>query len=55
MGLKEIKKFRHLKLGSPFFIVESGQYRICFIETKNKRILMFIGNHKDYDKWTGIK
>jgi len=55
LELKEDKQFRHLKLGSPYFVLEVGQYRICFIEEDTKRILMFVGNHKDYEKWIGMK
>jgi len=53
--LKEDKQFRHLKLGSPYFVLEAGQYRVLFTEEQNKRTLLFIGNHKDYEKWIGIK
>ncbi|MFA6064420.1 MAG: hypothetical protein WCW44_06300 [archaeon] len=53
--LKEDKQFRHLKLGSPHFVLEAGQYRILFIEEEKKRILIFVGNHKDYEKWIGMK
>ena len=36
-----------------FFILEVGQYRIDFFENKDKkfRIIAFIGNHKQYEKW----
>jgi len=44
-------KARHLKHGLPFFVVETGQYRICFEETKGIRRIMFAGNHKQYEKW----
>ncbi len=50
--LFEEKKFRHLKFGAPYFVLEIGQYRICFIEEEKTRILLFVGNHKEYDKWT---
>jgi mRNA-degrading endonuclease RelE of RelBE toxin-antitoxin system len=53
--LKEDKTFRHLKLGSPYFVLEVGQYRICFIEETNQRTLLFIGNHKEYEKWLGLR
>ncbi len=49
--LKTIEKARHLKHGLPFFVLESGQYRICFEEKEKTRIIMFAGNHKQYEKW----
>ncbi|VVB74965.1 Uncharacterised protein [uncultured archaeon] len=55
LELKEKKSFRHLKLGSPYFVLEVGQYRVCFIEEESKRILLFVGNHKEYEKWIGLK
>ena len=44
-------KTRHLEHGLPFFVVECGQYRICFKEKDNKRIVVFVGDHKQYEKW----
>ncbi len=49
--LKHLTKTRHLKHGLPFFVIESGQYRICFEEIEEKRIIRFAGNHKQYEKW----
>lgn len=51
--LKEKISARHLKHGLPFFVVESGQDRICFEESEKKRIIMFAGNHKQYEQWYG--
>jgi len=51
LQLKGFGKARHLKHGLPFFVVESGQYRICFEEQKNSRTIVFAGNHKQYEKW----
>jgi mRNA-degrading endonuclease RelE of RelBE toxin-antitoxin system len=42
---------RHLEKGLPFFVVEVGQYRICFELTEKKKKVYFIGNHKEYEKW----
>jgi len=28
--LKTLEKVRHLKHGLPFFVLETGQYRVCF-------------------------
>ena len=42
---------RHLKKGLPFFVVETGQYRICFEEKEKVRLVMFAGTHKQYEKW----
>ena len=44
---------RHLKQGIPVFVEEVGQYRIVFKkrdDLKEKRIV-FIGDHKEYEKW----
>ena len=49
--LKELQTARHLKKGLPYFVLETGQYRICFIEKQNKRTIAFAGNHKQYEKW----
>lgn len=45
------KEARHLRHGLPFFVVETGQYRICFEEKEKNRRIMFAGNHKQYQKW----
>jgi len=36
-----------------FFILEVGQYRIAFFENKSTRtrIVVFVGNHTQYEKW----
>ncbi|MFH0986802.1 MAG: hypothetical protein V1911_02000, partial [Candidatus Micrarchaeota archaeon] len=49
--LKTQHKTRHLRHGLPFFIFETGQYRICFEEEKDARIVAFAGSHKQYEKW----
>ena len=49
--LKHLPSTRHLKHGLPYFVVETGQYRICFEEIGNIRRIMFAGNHKQYEKW----
>jgi len=49
--LKTLAKARHLKKGLPYFVVETGQYRICFKEEGNLRTIHFAGNHKQYQKW----
>lgn len=51
MQLKKAAKARHLRHGLPFFVVESGQLRVCFEEDRRKRIIVFAGNHKQYEKW----
>jgi len=47
------KSQRHLKFGAPFYVSEIGQYRITYkiLETQNKIMFYFTGNHKDYEKW----
>ena len=49
--LEFLPKARHLKHGLPFFVAESGQHRICFEEKGETRIIVFAGNHKQYEKW----
>jgi len=49
--LKELESARHLKLGLPFFVVETNQYRITFRQIGNTRTIWFAGNHKQYEKW----
>ncbi|MEW5955732.1 MAG: hypothetical protein AB1626_04330 [Candidatus Micrarchaeota archaeon] len=44
---------RHLQHGVPVFVEEVGQYRIVFKlrqDLKQKRVV-FIGDHKQYEKW----
>jgi len=42
---------RHLRHGLPYFVEEVGGYRIAFeIKEKKKRIL-FVGDHKQYERW----
>jgi len=55
--LKKENTFRKLKFGLPHYVLELGQYRVIFTEKlKEKiRILIFVGNHKDYEKWLGLK
>jgi hypothetical protein len=44
---------RHLKHGLDYFVVETGQYRICFKagERREVKVIYFAGTHKDYEKW----
>lgn len=57
--LKRIKRMesgpagRHLKYGLPYCIEEIGQYRIAYTsnEQSKEKIIYFVGNHKDYEKW----
>lgn len=48
--LKALENARHLRHGLPFFVLEIGQYRICFEEKGKTREIMFAGNHKQYEK-----
>ena len=45
------KSARHLRHGIPVFVIESGQYRICYEEKGNSRRVVFAGSHKQYGKW----
>jgi mRNA-degrading endonuclease RelE of RelBE toxin-antitoxin system len=49
--LKELLSTRHLKHGLPFFVLETGQYRICYLESSVLRTIIFAGTHKQYEKW----
>lgn len=49
--LKFLAKVRHLKKGLPFFVVETGQYRVCFEQKQKTRMVVFAGNHKQYEEW----
>ena len=51
------RKTRKLKVGLPYNVIEVGQYRICFVEDKKekKRILYFVGTHKEYERWIGLR
>jgi len=48
---------RHLQHGVNFFVEEVGQYRICYKSFEDRKIrrFYFVGKHKDYEKWIGIK
>ena len=49
--------FRHSEKGLPYFVDEIGQYRVCFIseEEEKLRTFYFIGKHKKYEKFLGIR
>ena len=49
--IKHLEKAKHLKHGLPFFIVETTQYRLDYKKEENKRIIYFVGSHKQYEKW----
>ncbi len=44
---------RHLRHGLPYFVTEVGQYRIAYEvdETEKKKIIQFVGDHKEYAEW----
>lgn len=44
---------RHLQYGSPYFVEEAGQYRICYKSDEEAKIrrFYFVGTHKDYLEW----
>lgn len=46
-------KSRHLMYGADYFVEEVGQYRICYksFEDTSKRVIYFVGDHKEYKKW----
>lgn len=48
---------RHLHFGVDFFVEEVGQYRICYRSFEDRKIrrFYFVGDHKEYEKWIGIR
>ncbi len=57
--LKKLKQLeskdegRHLEKGLPYFVEEVGQYRVAFVlkREQNEKRVIFIGDHKEYEKW----
>ena len=49
--------FRHSEKGLPYFVDEMGQYRVCFKSDENVKVrtFYFIGDHKKYEKFLGIR
>ena len=49
--------FRHEKYGIEYFVDEIGQYRVLFTSDENSKIrrFYFIGDHKEYDRFLGIR
>ncbi|MEW6329519.1 MAG: hypothetical protein AB1468_05375 [Candidatus Micrarchaeota archaeon] len=54
--LKTTTYARHLKKGLPFYVSEIGQYRPCYTidEKKKIKVVYFVGDHKEYEKWLGL-
>ena len=54
--LKTPSHSRHLRQGFDFFVSEVGQYRIAYKidERKKVKVVHFVGNHKEYEKWLGL-
>ncbi|MFH1200540.1 MAG: hypothetical protein V1708_05735 [Candidatus Micrarchaeota archaeon] len=42
---------RHLKAGLPHFVEESGGYRIVFEMEGKTKLVVFVGDHKQYENW----
>jgi len=40
-----------MRSGLDFFAEEVGQYRIVFTCEANQKVVYFVGNQKDYEKW----
>jgi mRNA-degrading endonuclease RelE of RelBE toxin-antitoxin system len=55
--LKTESEGRHLKHGLAYFVLEFGQYRIAYKKDEPRKAitLYFVGDHKEYEKWIGIK
>ena len=55
---QEGHSYDHLGSGLQFFKDQfNGQYRICFREEQKSktRILHFVGDHKNYEHWLGMR
>lgn len=48
--MKTREGYRKLR-GLPYFVAEAGQYRICFIQENNERTIVFVGDHKQYERF----
>lgn len=42
---------RHLHHGLGFFVIGLGQYRIVYKVKNTIKVIFFVGNHKEYEKW----
>lgn len=49
--VKTEKKRRHLKAGFPYFVEEVGQYRIVYSLVDQEILLLFVGDHKEYERY----
>ncbi|MFH1095231.1 MAG: hypothetical protein V1728_03365 [Candidatus Micrarchaeota archaeon] len=47
---------RHLRHGKPHYVAEVGGYRIAYLQDdKNmERRVVFIGMHKEYERWYSL-
>ncbi|MDO8340312.1 MAG: hypothetical protein Q7T16_06675 [Candidatus Burarchaeum sp.] len=53
--MREEPSGRHLQHGVDFFVEEVGQYRIVYRCRENRKLIYFIGKHKDYESWYSSK
>jgi len=44
---RNFKKLKRLNVN----ILKIGQYRVGFLDKDENRILLFVGNHKEYEEW----
>jgi mRNA-degrading endonuclease RelE of RelBE toxin-antitoxin system len=44
---KKFKRLKYFNVG----ILKVGQYRVGFLDKEEKRILLFVGTHKEYEEW----
>lgn len=44
---RNFKKLKHFNVS----ILKVGQYRVGFLDKEDKRILLFVGTHKEYEEW----
>jgi len=42
---------RHLRHGAPCFVEEVGGYRMAFVISGKQKRILFVGDHKQYERW----
>ena len=42
---------RHMQHGFDFFVEEVGQYRLVYACEGERKIIYFVGKHKEYECW----
>ena len=55
--MKEKPARKHLRNGAGYFVEKVGQYRIVFVNDENTKAkyVYFVGCHKSYERWIGMR